>query len=178
MCGICGTFGTGDIDTVNKMLPLISYRGPDDEYVVSGERYCIGARRLSIIDLSGGRQPLSNEDGSVWVAQNGEIYNFPSIRKRLLREGHTFKTACDTEVLVHLYESAGESFYEETKGLFAISLWDDAKKKGILVRDRAGKKPLYYTLVKDNLYFASEIKCLLQIPGFERKLSHKALHYF
>jgi asparagine synthase (glutamine-hydrolysing) len=178
MCGICGAFGTGDIDTVNKMLPLISYRGPDDEYAVSGEQFCMGARRLSIIDVEGGRQPLCNEEGDVWVAQNGEIYNFLSIRERLLEEGHFFRTRCDTEVLAHLYESAGETFYREANGLFAISLWDDRRKKGILVRDRAGKKPLYYTLMEGVLYYASEIKCLLQVPGFQKRLNHEALHYF
>ncbi len=178
MCGICGTFGTGDIDTVKKMLPLIHHRGPDDEHVASGERFCIGARRLSIIDVAGGRQPLCNEDGSIWVAQNGEIYNFPSLRETLLEEGHNFSTRCDTEVLVHLYESLGDTFYEAADGLFAISLWDEGKKRGILARDRTGKKPLYYTTLNGNLYFASEIKCLLKIPGYEKELNREALHYF
>lgn len=178
MCGICGVFGKGDIGSVRKMLPLISHRGPDDEHAVSGKQFSMGARRLSIIDLAGGRQPLCNEDGNIWVAQNGEIYNFLSIRERLLKEGHIFKTRCDTEVLVHLYESAGDDFYEEANGLFAVSVWDTQKNRGILVRDRTGKKPLYYTTVNGALYYASEIKCLLEVPGFERKLNLEALHYF
>ncbi len=178
MCGICGIFGKADVETVRKMLRVLSHRGPDDEYFVQGTDYCLGARRLSIIDIEGGRQPLSNENGNIWVAQNGEIYNFPLIRERLLSKGHSFKSRTDTEVIVHLYEEEGEEFYHALNGMFAISLWDDTKKQGILVRDRTGKKPLYYLLRDGALYFASEIKALLQIPGFERRLNLEALHHY
>ncbi|MBN1162070.1 MAG: asparagine synthase (glutamine-hydrolyzing) [Dehalococcoidales bacterium] len=178
MCGICGVFGKADVKTAKKMLPLLAHRGPDDEYVVHGRDFCLGARRLSIIDIEGGRQPLSNETGDVWVAQNGEIYNFPFLRDQLIAKGHHFKSRTDTEVIVHVYEDQGREFYRSLNGMFAISLWDDAKKQGFLVRDRAGKKPLYY-LVKDGvLYFASEIKALLLVPGFERKINIEALHHF
>jgi len=178
MCGICGIFGKSDTQTVRRMLSVLSHRGPDDEYLVQREDFCLGARRLSIIDVEGGRQPLSNENGDIWAAQNGEIYNFPLLREQLISKGHSFKSRTDTEVIVHLYEEEGQDFYHSLNGMFAISLWDDAKKQGILVRDRVGKKPLYYFLQNGVLYFASEIKALLQIPGFERRLNLEALHHY
>ena len=178
MCGICGIFGKSDVGTVKKMLSVLQHRGPDDEYLVNGEGFCLGVRRLSIIDVEGGRQPLSNENGNVWVAQNGEIYNFPSLREQLISKGHRFKSRTDTEVIAHLYEEQGQSFYNSLNGMFAISLWDDARKQGILVRDRAGKKPLYYTLQNGILYFASEIKSILRVRGFKRRLNLEALHHY
>jgi len=178
MCGICGVFGRADSDTISRALPLIAHRGPDDEHQVSGKLFTLGARRLSIIDLEGGRQPLCNEDSTVWVAQNGEIYNFPQLRKWLLERGHHFKTRSDTEVIAHLYEEYGERLYEKLSGMFAIAIWDEKKKKGFLFRDRPGKKPLYYLRSGEALYFASEIKCLLQVPGFKREIQFEALHHY
>ena len=178
MCGICGIFGKADVEVVRGMLSVLSHRGPDDECFVQGSDFCLGARRLSIIDVEGGRQPMSNELGDVWLAQNGEIYNFPLLRDRLISNGHSFKSRSDTEVIVHLYEEKGQGFYHSLNGMFAISLWDDTRKQGILVRDRVGKKPLYYFLQEGCLYFASEIKALLQVPGFKRKLNLKALHHY
>jgi asparagine synthase (glutamine-hydrolysing) len=178
MCGICGAFGSGDLLLIRKMLTLIAYRGPDDEHAAGDEEFTLGARRLSIIDLAGGRQPLCNEDGRIWVAQNGEIYNFPTLREELIKKGHQFKSRSDTEVLAHLFEEKGEDLPMAVNGMFAIAIWDKKNKKGMLLRDRPGKKPLYY-LKKDRvLYFASEIKCLLQVPGFVREIDLEALHHY
>jgi len=179
MCGICGIFGSPEFDTLAKMVRVLAHRGPDDEYIVGGEHFCIGARRLSIIDLEGGRQPLSNEDGTIWVAQNGEIYNFPLLMEGLLSKGHTFRSRSDTEVIAHLYEEKGDECVQSLSGMYAIAIWDDKRKEGLLIRDRVGKKPLYYLTRGDKLYFASEIKSLLQIPDFSKRINYEALyHYF
>ncbi|KAF5083717.1 Asparagine synthetase [glutamine-hydrolyzing] 1 [anaerobic digester metagenome] len=177
MCGICGIFGKKDENTIKRMLSVIPHRGPDDEFFVSGNNFCIGARRLSIIDLEHGRQPLSNEDESIWVAQNGEIYNYPDINS-YLRTNHQFKTNCDTEAIVHLYEECDEKFLNQLSGMFAIGLWDSKKNIGILARDKVGKKPLYYHIHDGCLYFASEIKCLLEITSYNREINYEALHYY
>ncbi len=178
MCGITGMFGAGDESLVREMTATLVHRGPDDGHSASGRDFALGARRLSIIDLDGGRQPLCNETGDVWVAQNGEIYNYRERRAELIASGHRFSTRCDTEVLVHLYEEHGPDFVHELEGMFAIAIFDERKRRGLLVRDRMGKKPLYYTQRGNNLYFASEIKALLQIPGFERRINLEALHHF
>jgi len=178
MCGICGIFGCEDVKTCKEMLFVLKHRGPDDEYLVSGKDFTVGARRLSIIDVEGGRQPISNERGKIWVAQNGEIYNFPELRESLLQKGHSLSTRSDTEVLAHLYEDHGENFLQYITGMYAIAIWDDEKKRGILVRDRMGKKPLYYLFHNGSLYFSSEIKSLLLIPGFKREINIEALHYY
>lgn len=177
MCGICGIFGKKDELTLKKMLSVINHRGPDDEFLIHGEKYCLGVKRLSIIDLEHGRQPLSNEDEKIWGAQNGEIYNFLDLRK-LLVNNHKFKTFCDTEVIVHLYEQFGESFLDKLNGMFALAIWDDVDNIGILARDRIGEKPLYYYYADECLYFASEIKCLLKIPHLKRKINFEAVHHY
>ena len=178
MCGIAGRFGPGAEQVVREMIKALAHRGPDDEHVVTGKNFALGARRLSILDLPGGRQPISNERETIWAAQNGEIYNFPEVRQQLLDRGHHLKTHCDTEILPHLYEEHGEEFPKKIDGMFAVALWDDEKKLGFLARDRMGKKPLYYCIHGNALYFASEIKGLLRIPGFERSLNLDALHQF
>lgn len=178
MCGIAGRFGPGAEQVVREMIKALAHRGPDDEHVVTGKDFALGARRLSILDLPGGRQPISNERETIWAAQNGEIYNFPEVRQQLLDRGHHLKTHCDTEILPHLYEEHGEEFPKKIDGMFAVALWDDEKKLGFLARDRMGKKPLYYCIHGNALYFASEIKGLLRIPGFERSLNLDALHQF
>jgi asparagine synthase (glutamine-hydrolysing) len=178
MCGIAGRFGPGAEQVVIEMIKALAHRGPDDEHVVTGKDFALGARRLSILDLPGGRQPISNERETIWAAQNGEIYNFPEVRQQLLDRGHHLKTHCDTEILPHLYEEHGEEFPKKIDGMFAVALWDDEKKLGFLARDRMGKKPLYYCIHGNALYFASEIKGLLRIPGFERSLNLDALHQF
>src|SRR4051812_48422131 len=144
MCGIAGIFGRHDTATVERMLETLRHRGPDDGYVVSGDEFTLGARRLSIIDVEGGRQPLTNEDGAVVAAQNGEIYNFPELRPALLAAGHKFHTHTDTEVLPHLWEDDGEDLPGRIQGMFALAVWDTRKRTGLLARDRMGKKPLYY----------------------------------
>ena len=142
------------------MCDEIRHRGPDDEgYRLEG-RMGLGMRRLSIIDLATGRQPISNEDGTVWVVFNGEIYNYRDLRASLTRGGHQFRTQSDTEVLVHLYEDEGVDGIERLCGMFACAIWDSRRRSLLLVRDRFGKKPLYYAALPEGLYFGSELKCL------------------
>ena len=160
------------------MLDTLVHRGPDDGFVVGGESFSLGARRLSIVDVEGGRQPMSNESATVWAAENGELYNYPQLRPRLLAGGHILHTHCDTEVLPHLYEEHGTELPKHIDGMFAIAVRDDEQKLGLLARDRMGKKPLYYWQRGDQLFFASEIKALLQIPGFVREINLEALHHF
>jgi asparagine synthase (glutamine-hydrolysing) len=178
MCGIAGVFGGGDRDTVGAMLEALIHRGPDDGHVVAGREFALGARRLSIMDVSEGRQPMSNETGAIWAAQNGELYNFPEIYPALLGRGHRLQTRCDTEVLPHLYEDYGVALPERIDGMFAVALWDVRTRTGLLARDRMGKKPLYYWEHQGALWFASEIKSLLRVPGFRRRLNLEALHHY
>ena len=178
MCGIAGVFGKADPATVQVMLQRIAYRGPDDEFLVSGSRFTLGARRLSILDVEGGRQPLSNETGTVWAAQNGELYNFSEVRSVLEAKGHHFRTRTDTEIIPHLYEDWGAGFPSRLLGMFAIAVWDDARECGVLARDHTGKKPLYYLERSGALYFASEIKSLLAVSAYERRLNPIAIHHF
>lgn len=152
------------VDAVRRMASSIVHRGPDDEGFYAGERVVLGMRRLSIIDLSGGHQPITNEDETLWVVCNGEIYNFQSVRADLQRAGHRFRTGSDVEVLLHLYEEYGERFLDHVSGMFALALWDARRERLILARDRLGIKPLYYTNVAGQLAFGSEIKTLLTLP--------------
>ncbi len=179
MGGICGIFGNGDSQTVRAMLDTLVHRGPEDGFQVSGEDFVLGARRLSIIDVDGGRQPLSNESGLVWAVQNGELYNFPEVKQRLQEMGHQFIKHTDTEIIPHLYEEYGVEFPRQLDGMFAAAVWDDQRKIGVLARDRIGQKPLYYHLSSGGvLYFASEIKALLCIPRFERRINLEALDHY
>jgi asparagine synthase (glutamine-hydrolysing) len=184
MCGICGFVQKAgrekaDPGLLQAMLRTIVHRGPDDEGAYLAEDVALGARRLSIIDLQGGHQPLSNEDGSVWIAYNGEAYNFPEIRAELAGRGHRFKTRTDTETLVHAYEEWGENFLDRFRGMFALALWDGRKRRLLLARDRIGIKPLYYAPLEDGtLLFGSELKSLIAHPRLERKLDLKALDLF
>ncbi len=163
MCGICGiatTRGAADVETLRVMSDLLVHRGPDSagEHVDDG--IALAARRLSIIDLEHGDQPIANEDGSCVVVQNGEIYNYPELRRELLRAGHVLRTRCDTEALVHLYEEHGIGFAERLRGMFAVAIWDARRRRLVLARDRYGIKPLYYRHVGDELRFASELRAL------------------
>ncbi len=178
MCGIAGVFGAPDAETVAAMLETLVHRGPDDGLVVDGARFALGARRLSIVDVEGGRQPLANERETVWAAQNGELYNFPAVRPRLVADGHVLHTHCDTEILPHLYEEHGTDLPLHVDGMFALAVWDAERNRGLLARDRMGKKPLYYLRQGESLFFASEIKALLRVPGFERRLNLEALHHY
>lgn len=178
MCGIAGVFGEANLALVEDMLSSLVHRGPDDGYIVYDQSFTLGARRLSIVGIETGRQPLSNESGSVWAAQNGELYNYPEVKEELLSKGHKLRSQCDTEILPHLYEDHGPTFVKKIDGMFAVAIWDSTNKLGVLARDRMGKKPLYYANIRGRLYFASEIKALLRIPGFERKVNLEALHHY
>jgi asparagine synthase (glutamine-hydrolysing) len=178
MCGIAGVMGVRDEQTVQLMLAALHHRGPDDRYFISGDDYTLGATRLSILDLAGGRQPLTDETGEIIAAQNGEIYNYPELYQSLKVGGHHLRTTCDTECLPHLYEDHGVELTSHIDGMFAVSIWDDRRKLGLLARDRVGKKPLYYFQRGKALYYASEIKALLCVPGFERRINPDALHHF
>jgi len=178
MCGIAGVFGRAHPQTVPAMLGTLVHRGPDDGFWVGHQDFSLGARRLSIQDVEGGRQPMCNEGGDVWAVQNGELYTYPDLRQTLLARGHALRTHCDTEVLPHLYEDFGDGLAERIDGMFAVAVWDDRNKVGFLARDRTGKKPLYYCVRGDALYFASEVKGLLRIPGFERRINLEALHHY
>src|SRR5947209_2597400 len=178
MCGIGGVFGRSDVETVKRMLARLEHRGPDDEHMITGADYSFGRRRLSIVGVADGRQPISNEDETVWAAQNGELYNYPRVKGELLTNGHKLRTHCDTEILPHLYEEYGTDLVKHIDGMFAIAVWDKVNRTGMLARDRMGKKPLYYYRAGDALYFASEIKSLLLVPGFKRRINFEALHNF
>jgi asparagine synthase (glutamine-hydrolysing) len=180
MCGIAGVYGTRAPEVVASMLQVMAHRGPDDQHAVHGAGYTLGARRLSIIDLDHGRQPLCEDRQIVWGSQNGEIYNFRELRDELLKHdgGHRFATDGDTELLPHMYRAYGLDFCKKLEGMYAISLWDEQHQRGVLVRDRSGKKPLYYMIHEGCLWYASEIKALLVVPGFQRRLNHEAVHHF
>jgi asparagine synthase (glutamine-hydrolysing) len=166
MCGIAGIIGsergqTADAHEIHRMCQTLVHRGPDDEGIYAEGRAGLGMRRLSIIDLSTGHQPIHNEDGSLWIVFNGEIYNFPELRAQLLARGHRFYTNTDTEAIVHAYEEYGPDCVRHLRGMFAFALWDKRRQRLFLARDRFGKKPLYYALHQGRLLFGSEIKALL-----------------
>ncbi len=169
MCGIAGFFvNGGSVDrrpTLRRMTDSLRHRGPDDEGFYLDESVALGVRRLSIIDLETGRQPIANEDGTVWVVQNGEIYNFRELRAELERRGHRFRTASDTEVLVHAYEQYGGEFVSRLDGMFALAVWDAINRTLTLARDRMGEKPLYYYAGPDAFVFGSELRALLEHPA-------------
>ena len=183
MCGICGVYRFAKDAPVSKddleaMKNMIRHRGPNQEGSYLEPYLGLGHRRLSIIGVSDGRQPLSNETGSVWISFNGEIYNYREIKSWLLERGHQFRTKTDTEVLVHLYEERGPDFVDELRGMFAIAIWDRDKQKLLLVRDRIGKKPLYYRIDSKQVLFASELKAILSYPGVPREVNHEAIHHY
>ncbi|HEY6301518.1 MAG TPA: asparagine synthase (glutamine-hydrolyzing) [Terriglobales bacterium] len=168
MCGIAGVVSaTRESDIaealVHHMCEQIVHRGPDDEGLYVADGAGLGMRRLSIIDLSGGHQPVFNEDRSAWIVFNGEIYNFPELRPELEKRGHRFYTKTDTEVIIHLYEEMGSECVQKLRGMFSLAIYDRTKRKLVLARDRLGKKPLHYALLKDKLYFGSEIKSILAV---------------
>ncbi|HWF99493.1 MAG TPA: asparagine synthase (glutamine-hydrolyzing) [Steroidobacteraceae bacterium] len=175
MCGICG-FNWADERLIERMKARLVHRGPDDHGSYVAEGVSLGHRRLSIVDLSdAGRQPLSNEDGTVWITFNGEIYNHLELRSKLEARGHLFRSRSDTEVIVHAYEEYGLDFARHLTGMFALALWDAPRRRLILARDRLGLKPLYYTLAEGRLRFASEIKALLADPTLPRALHRQGL---
>lgn len=181
MCGIAGFVlpnAAAQLPTLAKMCGQIRHRGPDDEGFHIDGGCAIGMRRLSIIDLQTGHQPISNEDGTIWVVFNGEIYNYEAIRQRLVTQGHRFQTASDTETLVHLYEQEGVDGLHRLRGMFAFAIWDSRKRRLFLARDRFGKKPLYYArLPEGDFYFASEVKAL-RVAGIPLAIDRDALKLY
>ena len=178
MCGICGVAG-GDAaeghDLVARMCSAMTHRGPDDDGAVQLDGVTLGMRRLSIIDLAGGHQPIHNEDSTVWVVQNGEIYNHLELRRELVAAGHAFATESDTEALVHGYEEWGESMVERLNGMFAFAVLDRGRRRLFLARDRVGIKPLHYAIDGGRLVFASELKALLRDPRLRKGVDPVAL---
>ncbi|MFL6215164.1 MAG: asparagine synthase (glutamine-hydrolyzing) [Blastocatellia bacterium] len=185
MCGIAGFFEPEERlspaeqrDVLARMCNVIEHRGPDDEGFFVEEGVALGMRRLSIIDLYTGHQPISNEDGTVWIVFNGEIYNYRELRDELLARGHIFKSNTDTETIIHLYEEEGEQCVRRLRGMFAFAIYDKRHRKLFIARDRVGVKPLHYALVGDRLIFGSEIKSLLQHPLVPRAVNHEAISDF
>ena len=183
MCGIVGiverdlTRPVAEID-VQRMVRTLNHRGPDDEGSVLLPGVGLAMRRLAIVDIAGGQQPFANEDGSMQVVANGEIYNFNQVKDALAARGHRFRSRSDVEVLVHAYEEYGEAFLQKIHGMFALALWDGRRRALIAARDRAGEKPLYYTVTSEGLRLASEIKALLSRPEVDRTIDHEALDEF
>ena len=178
MCGICGITGSDDKNLIKKMTNIMPHRGPDDDGYYFDENISLGHKRLSIIDLKSGKQPIHNEDQSLWIVFNGEIYNYLQLRNSLEKKGHRFYTNTDTETIIHSYEEYGNDFVKVLRGAFAFAIYDTEKKKLILARDRLGIKPLYYSIHNENFYFASEIKSLLENEELERKICLDSLNQF
>jgi asparagine synthase (glutamine-hydrolysing) len=183
VCGICGKLNFDSSRNVSagllkSMADAIQHRGPDDEGYYRSGPLGFGFRRLSIIDLNTGHQPLCNEDGTVWIIFNGEIYNYQELRQDLQGRGHVFKTQTDTEVIVHLYEEFGEGCIEKLRGMFAFAIWDEKRKQLLLARDRVGIKPLYYWLSDKSLVFGSEVKALLADPEVRPELAPEMIDRF
>lgn len=180
MCGFCGFVNkkSDKKDTLKNMMDKIIYRGPDSDGMYIDEDIALGFRRLSIIDLEEGSQPIFNEDKSKVILFNGEIYNYKDIRKELIEKGHVFSTKTDTEVLIHGYEEYGEELLNKLRGMFAFAIWDIKEKELIIARDFFGIKPMYYMQKENELFFGSEIKCILEHPDVERKLNIHALQNY
>lgn len=188
MCGICGVIGEarGELaeSRVRSMLASMVHRGPDDEGLLTKPGAVLGMRRLSIIDLGGGHQPIFNEDGTVGVVFNGEIYNFSHLRASLEARGHRFRTNSDTEAIVHAYEEWGERCLTHFRGMFAFALWDgragstQGESRVLLARDRLGIKPLYYAVADGALLFASEVRSLLASGAVARRLARESIEAY
>src|SRR3954468_24879749 len=186
MCGICGILAVDDScaigeELVNSMRDTLVHRGPDDAgtWFDPRDRIALGHRRLSIVDLSpAGHNPMPNEDGTVWITFNGEIYNHAALRAELEAKGHRYRSHTDTETILHLYEEEGPRCVERMHGMFGIAIWDARKRELFLARDRLGIKPLYYAQPPGGFLFGSEIKALLEHPAVERDLDEEAFHHY
>lgn len=183
MCGICGIIGFNNSqpiakDVLLKMMQMMAHRGPDEEGIYLQGSVGLGSRRLSIIDLAGGRQPITNEEESMWIVFNGEIYNYRELRTYLQKRKHDFRTQTDTEVILHLYEEFGIDCVQHLNGIFAFAIWDDCRKELILARDRMGVKPLYYLEMTNRLIFGSEMKVLLAHPDVQREIDLISLNEY
>lgn len=181
MCGIAGIADLGGLSeadgrAVGRMTTALHHRGPDDSGSFVDGYAALGHARLSIIDLATGHQPMCNEDESIWIVFNGEIYNFPELHESLVGQGHRFRSRCDTEAIIHLYEDHGERCVDFLRGMFAFAIWDQKKRRLLLARDRLGIKPLYYWNDGKRVAFGSEIKAILQAPGIPRRINPEALH--
>lgn len=180
MCGIAGILKTSgklsvDVPDMQKMVHLLRHRGPDETGLYIDNNVALAQSRLSIIDLSGGMQPIHNEDKSLWIIFNGEIFNYPDLRDYLISKGHTFYTNTDTEVIIHLYEEKGINCVDKLNGQFAFAIWDNNKERLFIARDRVGIRPLFYTYHNNQLIFSSEIKAILSLPGIARQIDYQAL---
>jgi asparagine synthase (glutamine-hydrolysing) len=180
MCGICGVVNSRPLDPVERealaaMNRRIAHRGPDDEGFYVGQGIGLAMRRLSIIDLATGHQPISNEDGTLWIVYNGEIYNHAQLRRELEERGHQYRTQSDTETILHLYEEYGRDSVSRLRGMFAFAIWDERRRRLFAARDRLGIKPFYYLFAAGSFLFASEIKALLAYPGVRAALNPAAI---
>ena len=180
MCGIAGMVSTAEVDPdlVRRMCAAIEHRGPDGSGYHTGPRVALGMRRLAVIDVAGGQQPVRNEDGTVLAVFNGELYNHPELRADLIRRGHRLTSKSDTECLVHLYEEYGDELVHRLRGMFAFAIWDARRARLLLARDRVGKKPLFWRSTGPGLAFASELKALVKDPALPRTVDHVALHHY
>ncbi|MBK8508716.1 MAG: asparagine synthase (glutamine-hydrolyzing) [Candidatus Competibacteraceae bacterium] len=181
MCGICGFYGQDakiSKEILERMNQMLVRRGPDESGIFWESEVGLAMRRLSIIDLDGGHQPIQNEDGTVWTILNGEIYNYRELRKNLIQRGHQFRTHSDTEVIVHLYEEYQDNLVYHLRGMFAFALWDVRRKRGLIARDRLGIKPLFYALTGNTLLFGSEIKAILATNLIRKELDYQGLDAF
>jgi asparagine synthase (glutamine-hydrolysing) len=182
MCGIAGAVaprnGFVDPATIGRMQDLLHHRGPDGQGMFVEPNVVLAMRRLAVIDIAGGEQPISNEDGTVWIVYNGEIYNFQEMRDRLVALGHTFRTNSDTEMIVHAYEQYGTACVQHFRGMFAFAIWDKTRERLLLARDRVGKKPLLYSIRGESLIFASEFRAMLAHPDVSREIDPNAIHHY
>ena len=183
MCGICGIVNSNPGQPVDRailtgMNEAMRHRGPDAQGYYLNGRLGLGHRRLSIIDLETGQQPMTNEDKSLWLVFNGEIYNFLDLRRQLAQAGHVFRTRSDAEVILHAYEEYGPRCVEHFNGMFAFAIWDQPQNHLFLARDRVGIKPLYYAPLPECFVFASELKSILAHPKVPRNLDHQALSQY
>ncbi len=183
MCGICGQINTDrarpvDPTILARMNAVIRHRGPDSDGFYVRDNVGLAMRRLAIIDLLTGDQPMCNEDGSIWIVFNGEIYNHSELRPQLEARGHVFQSRSDTETILHLYEEHGPECVDHLRGMFAVAIWDENHRRLLLARDRFGQKPLYYAEHNGAFLFGSEIKCILQYPRFPRQIDLEAIHHY
>src|SRR5215472_6844690 len=183
MCGIAGIVKLNPDDTVDevrvkRMRDVLRHRGPDGEGLWLDGPVGLGHRRLSIVDITAGHQPMANEDESVWITYNGEVYNHARLRPELIAKGHRYRTRSDTETIVHLYEEEGDRCVERLSGMFAFAIWDRRRRRLLLARDRLGIKPLYYAVTDDEILFASEIKAILAAGAGRPALNEEILPEF